>query len=257
MDDSAPALQAHKPWIPLLVSVVLMLGLGSLVSWQLQTLRSNNEAEQEQRFALEVAGIEQSVRERMLAYEMVLRGMSGLVTGSSQVSHEEWRRASEQLLLQERYPGIQALSWNVYLHAPDMESFIRSARADGRPEFQAFPPGERDDYLIVNFISPLDWRNRRAVGFDMYTETTRRQAIGQARDSGEVVLTGPLRLRQETEQDVQTGLLLYLPVFRHDLPQTSVEERRAALLGMVAGTFRVTDLMRGILGSRSELFSIG
>ncbi|MGL4318818.1 MAG: CHASE domain-containing protein, partial [Pseudomonas sp.] len=257
MDDSAPVLHVRKPWIPLLVSALLMLGLGSLVSWQWQALRSNSKAEQEQRFALEVSGIEQSVRERMLAYEMVLRGMSGLVTGSSEVSHEEWRRASEQLQLQERYPGIQALSWNAYVHADGLESFVRHARADGRPEFQAFPPGVRDDYLIVDFIYPLDWRNRRAVGFDMYTEATRRQAISQARDSGEAVLTGPVRLRQETEQGVQAGLLLYLPVYRQDAPQTSVDERRGAVLGMVAGTFRMVDLMHGILGRSSELFSVG
>ncbi|MBC9249752.1 hybrid sensor histidine kinase/response regulator [Pseudomonas alcaligenes] len=257
MDDPVPLVHARKPWIPLLVSVLLMLGFGALVTWQWQILSANSKAEQQRRFALEVAGIEQSVRERMLAYEMVLRGMSGLVAGSDDVSFEEWRRASEQLQLQERYPGIQALSWNSYLHSGGVESFVERTRAQGRPEFQAFPPGERDDYLVVNFIYPLDWRNRRAIGFDMYSEATRREAISRARDSGEAVLTGPLHLRQETEQDVQTGLLLYLPVYRQDIPQTSLDERRTAVLGMVAGTFRVADLMRGILGRSSELFEIG
>ena len=53
----------------------------------------------------------------------------------------------------------------------------------------------------------MDWRNRRVLGFDMYSEETRREAIAQARDSGEAVLTGPLRLKQETDKDAQAGVL--------------------------------------------------
>lgn len=254
MDDTTPALSPRKPWIPLLVTVCLMAGLSALVSWQWLVLGANSREEQSARFALAVDGVEQSVRERMLAYEMVLRGMSGLLAGSSDVSHEEWQRAGDQLQLQERYPGIQALSWNRYLRGAALDSYVQFARLNGRPEFQAFPPGLRDDYLIVDFINPLDWRNRRALGFDMYTEATRRQAISLARDSGEAMLTGPIKLRQETEQDVQAGLILYLPVYRQNAPQTNTEERQAAILGMVGGTFRMTDLMQGILGSSSELF---
>ncbi|UUY06546.1 PAS domain S-box protein [Pseudomonas sp. J452] len=254
MDDTTPAFPPRKPWIPLLVTLVLLAGLSALVTWQWLVLGANNRDEQDARFALAVDGVEQSVRERMLAYEMVLRGMSGLMAGSSDVSHEEWQRAADQLQLQERYPGIQALSWGRYLRDSELDVFVQRERGNGRPEFQAYPPGPRDEYLIVDFINPLDWRNRRALGFDMYSEATRRLAISQARDSGEAVLTGPLKLRQEIEQDVQAGALLYLPVYRQNAPQTNVDERRAAVLGMVAGTFRMGDLMHGILGSSSELF---
>ena len=254
MDDTPPVFSPRKPWVPLLVTLCLLAGLSALVSWQWLVLGANSREEQDARFALAVDGVEQSVRERMLAYEMVLRGMSGLMAGSSDVSHEEWQRAGDQLQLQERYPGIQALSWNRYLRGAELDRYVQFARANGRPEFQAFPPGLRDDYLIVDFINPLDWRNRRALGFDMYTEATRRQAISLARDSGEAVLTGPIKLRQETEQDVQAGLILYMPVYRQNAPQTNTEERQAAVQGMVAGTFRMADLMQGILGSSSELF---
>ncbi|MWV12959.1 PAS domain S-box protein [Pseudomonas sp. R-28-1W-6] len=256
MDDIASTNPARKPWIPLLVTLLLLVVLSALVTWQWLVLGANSREEQDGRFALAVDGVEQSVRERMLAYELVLRGMSGLMAGSSDVSHEEWQRATDQLQLQERYPGIQALSWGRYLRGAELEPYIQQTRASGRTGFQAYPPGPRDEYLIVDFIHPLDWRNRRALGFDMFSEATRRQAIVQARDSGEAVLTGPLKLRQETEQDVQAGLLLYLPVYRQNAPQASIEERRTAVQGMVSGTFRMADLMRGILGSSSELFGI-
>ncbi|WJN58335.1 CHASE domain-containing protein [Pseudomonas sp. SO81] len=256
MDGTAPIFHSRKPWIPLLISLVLLIGLGALVFWQWRTLEQSNRQAQEQRFALAVDGVELSVRERMRAYEMVLRGMAGLMAGSDQVSNEEWQRAADQLQLQEQYPGIQALSWNRYLRQGELQSFIDTERASGRGDFQAYPSGEREAYLVVTFINPLDWRNRRALGFDMYSEATRRAAIERARDSGEAVLTGPLRLRQETEKDAQTGMLLYLPVFRPNAPLSTTDERREALHGMVAGTFRLADLMHGILGSGGSQFEI-
>jgi PAS domain S-box-containing protein len=256
MDDTAPIFHSRKPWIPLLISLVLLIGLGALVFWQWRTLEQSNRQTQEQRFALAVDGVELSVRERMRAYEMVLRGMAGLMAGSDQVSNEEWQRATDQLQLQEQYPGIQALSWNRYLRAGELSAFVERARTAGRSDFQAYPSGEREAYLVVEFINPLDWRNRRALGFDMYSEATRRTAIERARDSGEAVLTGPLRLRQETEKDAQTGILLYLPVFRPNAPLSTPDERREVLHGMVAGTFRVADLMHGILGNGGSQFEV-
>lgn len=141
MDDPGYVPSPRKPWIPLLVTLLLLVGLGTLVAWQWMVLGASNRDEQDARFALAVDGVEQSVRERMLAYEMVLRGMSGLMAGSKEVSHDEWQRAADQLQLQERYPGIQALSWGRYLRGGELEAFVQREREAGRPEFQVYPSG--------------------------------------------------------------------------------------------------------------------
>ncbi|MCP5327024.1 MAG: PAS domain S-box protein, partial [Oceanospirillaceae bacterium] len=49
-------------------------------------------------------------------------------------------------------------------------------------------------------------------------------------------------------QDIQTGFLMYLPVYHRGMPIHTVEQRRAALLGFVYSPFRARDLMTGILG---------
>jgi len=251
-DGSVP--HYRKPWLPLLATLILMIGLGALVGWQWQALEARNRAGHLQRFDLAVDGIEHSLIFRMRAYEMVLRGMAGLMAGhEQQISAEEWQRATDLLQLQKHYPGIQALGWARYLHNHEqLDVFLRS-KPDG---FQMLPQGARNEYLVVDYISPLDWRNRRALGYDGLTEPIRRQAVEQARDSGEVVLSGPLRLRQETEENAQVGVVLLLPVYRPEMPITNVEERRAALLGIVFGAFRVQDLMLGVLGSRSALYRL-
>ncbi|WP_372874519.1 PAS domain S-box protein [Pseudomonas sp.] len=238
------------------VTLVLLLGLGGGVVWQWQSLETRNREASQQRFQLEVQDIEQRVLSRMRAYEMVLRGISGLMIGSEQVALEHWDRAVEQLRLQDRYPGIMALGWARHVEQSRLDDFLTDVQVDGRLDYRLFPPGSRDEYVLIDYISPFDLRNRRALGYDMLSEPTRRAAIEQARSSGDVTLSAQLILRQETEADAQGGVLLYLPVFRPGMPVSSAEERRAALFGFVYGAFRIKELMAGILGAQSRLFDI-
>ncbi|MFV3306778.1 response regulator [Pseudomonas sp. NY15181] len=248
--------QSRQYLLPLLVTLTLMLVFGGLVLWQWLALEARNRTEYEQRFKLEAEEIAHRVSNRMRSYEMVLRGMSGLIVGTDAVSAEEWARATDQLQLQDRYPGIQALAWARYLKRAEVNEFVSEIWDQGRRDFRIIPPEPRDEYIVVQYSSPMDWRNRRTLGFDMLTEPVRRAALDLARETGEVSLTGPLKLRQETEQQAQSGVILYMPVYRPDAPSTSVEERRAGLLGMVCGAFRINDLMAGILGAQSNLYSI-
>ncbi|MFZ3185102.1 MAG: hypothetical protein WA173_13275, partial [Pseudomonas sp.] len=91
--DVRPTPLPRKPWIPVLVALALLFGLGALMLWQWQALEQRGREEAQQRFQLESQEVKQRVEARMRAYEMVLRGMSGLIVGSDQVSLEQWTRA--------------------------------------------------------------------------------------------------------------------------------------------------------------------
>ena len=255
MDDRS-ALHSRKPWLPLVVTLALMAGLGGWVVWQWQVQEARVHAEQAQRFNLAVNDVESNLRERMRAYEMVLRGLAGLFVGSETVSLQDWNRASDQLQLQDFYPGIQAIALARYARGEELAEVLTKIREGGRDDFRMYPPGERDEYLITDYIHPLEWRNRRVLGFDMLSEETRREAIVGARNIGTPMLTGPVRLKQETEQNAQVGILLYLPLYRAGAPITTLEERQSAFAGTLHGAFRLTDLMEGVLGSRSKLFQL-
>ncbi|MFZ3155267.1 hypothetical protein [Pseudomonas sp.] len=60
----------------------------------------------------------------MRAYEMVLRGVPGLMSGSDHVALTESDRAIDQLLLQERYPGIPGLAWLRCLPADQLDAHL-------------------------------------------------------------------------------------------------------------------------------------
>ncbi|KFX68260.1 histidine kinase [Pseudomonas taeanensis MS-3] len=255
MDDRSSAI-SQKNWLPLGVTLTLLLGFGALSVWLWQSFETRNQEDVQQRFQLEAQDVGQRVITRMRAYEMVLRGMSGLLLGSESVSYQEWNRAVDQLQLHDRYPGMQALGWSRYLKQEQLADFLAGVQSAQRSDYSVFPSGPRDEYVLIDYISPLDWRNRRALGYDMFSESVRRTAIEQALSSGAAALTAPLTLKQETDADVQGGVMLYLPVFQSGLPLNSADERREALLGFVYGAFRSHDLMAGILGPQSRLFDI-
>ncbi|MFP6849081.1 MAG: response regulator [Pseudomonas sp.] len=255
--DDRPAVLARKPWMPLWVTLILLIVLGGLSLWQWRALDQREEQQRQQRFELAAQDVSQRIVSRMQAYEMVLRGVSGLMTGSEYVSNAEWEQALDQLQLQDRYPGIQALAWSRYLQSEEqLTGFIAEEQSRGRNDFRLSPAGERGQYLLVEYISPLDWRNRRVLGYDLLSEPVRRAALEQAIDSGVATLSAPLILRQETEEHTQVGVLLSLPVYQPGKPLGTLEERRAALLGIVHAAFRSYDLMAGILGTQTSRFDI-
>jgi CHASE1-domain containing sensor protein len=74
----------------------------------------------------------------------------------------------------------------------------------------------------------------------------------KARDTGETAITGKVTLVQEIDENVQNGFLVYLPLYKKGMPVDTLNQRRMALHGYVYSPFRVTNLMRGILGPGSK-----
>jgi CHASE1-domain containing sensor protein len=48
----------------------------------------------------------------------------------------------------------------------------------------------------------------------MYSETVRRAALNKATEENTAIISGRVKLVQETDQDVQAGFLMYMPIYR-------------------------------------------
>lgn len=231
------------------ISLVLTLWTSHVVSET--ELRSAN-AE----FDARVKNVQNAIVGRMEAYEQVLRGGVGLFSASKEVDRSEWQTYVKQLGVREYYPGIQGIGFSRHVPADDLDAHIQKVRSEGFPEYKLWPEGERSVYTAIVFLEPFDFRNRRAFGFDMMSEPTRRAAMERARDTGAAAVSGKVILKQETDTDIQAGFLTYLPVYANGMPTTTVEERRSALLGYVYSPFRMNDLMRGILDQDGSALSL-
>ena len=212
----------HERVLP---AAVLMAGLAATMALWHYTA-AGTEARKQEHFNAQAGEVVQRIAERMADYEQVLRGARALFDASDDVSEHEWQRYVGSQELVSRYPGVQAFG------------YARLLEGQGDA-----PPGSQ-----VVYLEPLSDRNLRALGLDMLKEPVRQHAMENARDSGEPTLSGHVILVQESGEDMQPGSLLYVPVYRHDAPVSTPQQRRAALQGWVYSAFRMHNLMRAIFG---------
>jgi PAS domain S-box-containing protein len=155
-------------------------------------------------------------------------------------------------------PGIQAFEWIPRVAYPERARYEAEARRDGLHGYQIYQldpkgnkvaVGPRQYYYPVYYVEPLA-RNEFALGFDLGSNPARLAALDQAADTGQPVATEGLTLVQET--GTQAGFLIFIPVYRQEMPLTTAEQRRMALQGFVLGVFRAGDAVEAAIRSSPE-----
>ncbi len=150
------------------------------------------------------------------------------------------------------HDDTQAFEWAPrVLHAERLEYELK-ARQVGYSDFrftERTVDGElvsalqRDEYFPVYYVEPYEG-NEEALGFDLASDSVRRKALEQARDSGEIVVSRRIRLVQNGEQ---YGYLMFKPVYITDTPPQTIEARRQQLQGYALGVFRLGDFINEAL----------
>jgi signal transduction histidine kinase/CheY-like chemotaxis protein len=241
---SRPALEAKWP-------VLAVAGAGLLISllvaqfFRLSEMRGLKE--EVRQLAHDRAEL---LRGQMLRSMEVLHAIASLYDADAEISRDEFRLFVNGALA--RQPELQALAWDPRVPAGEREQWESRARTEGFPDFHfteqreegvMVPAGNRSEYFPVFFLESLQ-RNAAALGFDVSSEERRRQALEQARDTGQPVATTPLRLAQEPGS--QRGFLVFEPIYAGE-PQ-SIEARRSSLRGFAVAVFRLGDLVEKSLG---------
>jgi len=246
--EVADSMSSRTPtiaWLTLLITLTL-----TALAWYL--VNKGVEATAQADFKNHVDRTHDAVKQRMLAYEQVLRGGIALFNASDSVTRQDWHAYVGSLKIDKNFPGIQGIGFSQRIAPSELEDHIQTIRAEGFPDFTVKPAGQRDEYTSIVYLEPFDARNQRAFGFDMFSEPTRHAAMVQARDTGHPATTGKVILKQETSTDVQSGFLMYLPLYAKGAALDSVAQREQALIGYVYSPFRMNDLMRGILGQEGR-----
>lgn len=245
MSDSkpSPAIKTSRGGRLLLPYLVLLLGLlfAFIVSYYVRKLA---EAQDRARFENSLQEIDSRIRNKVQTSITLLRAGTGLFAASDKVSADEFRRFVEQIELQKNYPGIQGIGYSRKYRREEVPDLINAMRQRGFREFKIWPESERSEYNAIIYLEPLDDRNRVAIGFDMFTEPVRRQAMETARDSGSPTASGRVVLVQEgNSENRQAGFLIFAPLYRNSSSPSTQEERRAALIGFVYSPYRLDDFL--------------
>ena len=216
-------------------------------------LTTSVRAKREKLFEQRGARAIEVLRVRIIDYIQILRGCQALFYASDSVTRDNWEKYVKNLNISVNYPGIQALAYAVYINKREISGVENRLRRSGYPYFK-INSNFRNDYLTpIIFIEPFSGRNLRAFGFDMYSESIRREAMDRALETGQPAMSKKVTLMQETSRGIQPGFLLYIPVYRSPDATKTIEDRKRNIVGFVYTPFRAHDVMQAILKNFSDL----
>ncbi|HLN54580.1 MAG TPA: CHASE domain-containing protein [Bacteroidales bacterium] len=217
--------------------------------------RNNIEEVAKRDFEYSCNQLRNKIETRLEEQAQLLRGGRGLFSVSDTITVEEWAEFFKGTKVEQFLPGIQGFGYTMLIRPEELEKhekLFSQVYADYKPDYQIMPKGKRDIYTSIILLEPHNARNKAAIGFDMFSESTRRKAMEISRDSNISMMTGRVELVQEIDEDKQPGVLMYIPHYRRGMPVETVEQRRAALKGWVYSPYRMRDLMTGIRGTMSH-----
>jgi diguanylate cyclase (GGDEF)-like protein/PAS domain S-box-containing protein len=195
-------------------------------------------------------GVVEGVRNRLHTDQAILDAVAGLFNASQQVTYAEFQAFIRSLELRpETLRGIQGVGFAAVVPNRRIEAFEAAAREDGQSDFRVRTTGSQELISSILFLQPHDWRNQRAIGFDMFSEATRRAAMREAAITGQSSLSGPVRLLQENSTRPQVGTLQYRAIYKKNTAPTSEASRLASLIGWAYSPLRMGDLIDSALST--------
>src|SRR5262245_41550720 len=169
----------------------------SFAAWRFTQQRVNAEISGE--FHQKTARAVETIDRRIQHNVNLLLGVRGLFSASAHVDREDFQRYLSGFHLEQRYAVVRVLSFSRYLtHAerPAFEKRLRgeiSAYAGIKPGPLIKPQGNRDEYVVIDYIEPVTG-NEVAFGLDLAANPLRRAELLHARDSGEPEASPPLEV---------------------------------------------------------------
>ncbi|ORE90860.1 CHASE domain-containing protein [Aurantimonas sp. 22II-16-19i] len=168
------------------------------------------------------------------------------------ISAETFERFISGLDLAERHDGIQGIGFAATIPAAAAPSVADELSARYGRTVEIWPPTtDQPVRTPIILLEPQDQRNQVALGYDMYSDPVRRQAMDAAATTGRPAASGPVRLVQEIDENRQFGFLIYLPVAAGDASAASVVSPPAEP-GFVYAPLRIGDFLEAALFQKPQ-----
>lgn len=198
--------------------------------------------------AVQTQAVDKQIKENRLllesgfnSYAQVVKSGVGL-TNAGSIDRAAWSRFISTYQLQSSIPAISSMI---------MTQVVRPGEYDGYEQFLSEQYGqpiqisgavnESTDANVLAFVNPERTTTINNIGFNIYSDPTRQRAAQAATDSNEIVISDVLRLIVDARQERTSNgaaFLMYVPYYTIGQPVATVDQRRTAIKGHVAASFR-------------------
>ncbi|MCW5646813.1 MAG: CHASE domain-containing protein [Sphingopyxis sp.] len=213
-----------------------------------------NQAEEADRAERVAAQINMRLRDHVA----VLEGVRALYQSDSNASGPGIRAYLAALQPQIHAPGMEGVGIAAAMRAATPAAVEARLRENYGRDIKVWPATDQSVGFVVVLVEPYTPRRDAALGFDMFSEPTRRAAMRRAWQTGQPAASGIVHLAQEKAATVkQPGFLIYVPVYARTVSgvdgATVVNGNGARPVeAFVYAPFRTGDMMRAVLGPQLD-----
>lgn len=253
--DQEIYIRTPRTWFRDLLPILLICLLGFIATsiahekvtrWQRQILQSNFSSLADSRITL--------LRTEIQSNLTMLYALQSLFASSQQVEYPEFDTFTERLL--KLHPHIQAFKWIPRILPEEKSAFEAKARQEIAPDYRILekniegnmiPATNRKEYFPIYYVSPRG-RNHWGLGYNCSSNLELLQKIEKTRDSKTIIATRIFNFAAPGNPS-RYGLIVFLPVYKNELPQETLAQRRSNLTGVVAMTIDVRALVKNVFVS--------
>ncbi|MCW3787442.1 sensor histidine kinase [Plebeiibacterium sediminum] len=231
------------------ITIALLIFIAGLIITILTTNYSKNllENQREREFEVFCNEISFDIKKRIDFHAQLLQNISSFISSSDTVTKKEWESYISHSKIKNILPGYQGIGYNILIPKNQLDEHIDHFSKVYK-DYKVKPANDREVYSSIIYLEPQDELNQKAIGYDTYQEPVRREAMQRACDLNQPILTHKLILVQESDKNPQSGVIMFAPVYKRDMPLNNIKERQDALIGWVSSPYRMNDLMENIIG---------
>jgi two-component sensor histidine kinase len=243
-DEGPSSLSRVRRWLvsyPRAVPLASFLAVAAITALSVFAIESNARAREEAQVREAAQAIASAMERRANSFSSYLRAGAALFSTTQEVNPATFRQFVSELRLDLEYRGAEGIGW-VEVIAPDEVPAFRDRQRALQPDFPAIRPrvGAGQEMVApVTYFHPDTSRNRRALGFDMYSEPVRAAAMGEALRIVQPTASARIVLAQEGVGNAP-GFIIFMPVFRQVPGGRSIDR---ALAGFVYSPFSAGDFL--------------
>ncbi len=229
---------------PRIIPVAIFLIIIALTGLSVFTIERGERAREDAMMARTAGALSAVMERRASVNASYLRAGAALFSAQGTVDPALFNRFVAELRLDADYKGAEGYGWAPVLRPSEVRAFEEDLNRYRVGDVRISPTLEeqpRDRLVPVRFLQPDTVRNRRALGYDMYSSPVRREAMDRAQRSLRPTASGSVVLVQEGGGS-EPGFLIYMPVF------SGMGDDRT-LLGFIYSPFNAPDF----LSSAAEL----
>lgn len=241
----------------LLALMIRFVGLVILLATLVATVASflYNQTEE----ADQAAQVATQINMRLRDHVAILEGVRAMYQSDIAASGPAIRAYLAALQPQVYSPGMEGVGIAAAMRAGTPAALEARLRENYGEDIKVWPATtDQPVGFAVILVEPYTPRRHAALGFDMYSNPTRREAMRRAWQTGRPAASGVVHLAQERAVTVkQQGFLIYVPVYARgpveDAAATSATTPGARPVeAFIYAPFRINDMMAAILGPQLD-----